>query len=72
MINAYVPEGKKKKRVQRKHTVQMPALLNSLRNSGSLSTAASFSYVNSSAIFADREPSATSLVKKYGMRYVEN
>lgn len=36
----------------------MPALLNSLRKSGSLSSAASFSYVNSSAIFADREPSA--------------
>lgn len=32
--------------------------LNSLRNSGSPSDAASFSYVNSSAIFADTAPSA--------------
>jgi hypothetical protein len=64
MINAYVPKGVGGKKLKEKHTVQMPAFLNSLRNSGSLSSAASFSYFNSSAIFADRALSATSAVKK--------
>ena len=41
------------------HTVQIPEFLNALRKSGSPSVAASFSYVNSCVIFADRVPSAT-------------
>src|SRR5712671_6063247 len=43
---------------EKKHTVQIPAFLNSLREFGSSSIAASFSYANSSAIFALTEPSA--------------
>jgi hypothetical protein len=71
-VNANSPKEEKRK----KHTVQIPEFLKSLRKSGSLSIAASFSYANSSAIFADRAPSATeSLVRRKGRKkrlYAQN
>lgn len=51
----YAEEKKKEGR-----TVQIPEALNSLTDSGSPSTAPSFSYANSSAIFEDTTPSAVS------------
>jgi len=60
---AYNERGKKG------HTVQIPAFLSSLTDSGSPSTAASFSYANSSAIFEDTAPSAMSTHRQY--RYNE-
>ena len=54
---SFTRRGKKKKEGR---TVQIPEALNSLTDSGSPSTAPSFSYANSSAIFEDTTPSAVS------------
>ena len=51
---SFTRRGKKKEG----RTVQIPEALNSLTDSGSPSTAPSFSYANSSAIFEDTTPSA--------------
>jgi hypothetical protein len=55
MLRSMTKEKKKSK-----HTVQIPALLSSLRDSRSSSIAPSFSYASSSETFVDRAPSAAS------------